>query len=238
MGRRIAWNHAPIVHTTRHGWEVAAAQPWKGPPVPVARRHDGLVLSLGYTPRPEARRLNTLLAASASSVQRVQGLEGFGAVQYRAICAGRRAVGHVVFAQREADIAMPTIVIDPAVRKKSGVGSAVVLALMYGTHQAGGVFSIDMGTNPLVLQTMLVSEGFGDVAVQLIRNELLVEATTRRQGTAAYPRQQLRLADYAIEELPLSAFSASAQRAMQQHPAGSVVRHAWWIERIIVPPIS
>lgn len=28
MSAPIAWLNQPIVHTTRHGWEVVAAQPW------------------------------------------------------------------------------------------------------------------------------------------------------------------------------------------------------------------
>ncbi|MBI3540730.1 MAG: hypothetical protein HY073_01070, partial [Deltaproteobacteria bacterium] len=142
---------------------------------------------------------------------------------------GRRPVGFLFYGQRGADVGLPIIGISEEAGQRKGLGSAVVMALLYGAHAAGGAFEILQIDNPLAFQSILVAEGFGLAETHLVRNEFFIDPKVLKRGPQAYPRKKVELRDFKLEEV------TPFPRHLLPHLCGMPIeRHAWWMERIVV----
>ncbi len=222
----IIWEDPSIIHITRHGWQVTAAQPWANSSVPLARKNDQILGLNRDLPICHQGRTDGHKESSSNALHR----EKFGPRQFRSIWLGRKFIGYLFYGQRNSDFGLPVIGIIDAPRRQ-GLGSAVLMALLYGVHLAGGSFEIIDVDNPWAFQKILVAEGFGTAQVHLVRNELLLNKTIRARGMEAYPRKQVALSDFRVEEV------GEIPHENQPYLTGiPIEQHAWWIERIVVPP--
>ncbi len=221
----ITWLDQPIVHTTRHGWEVVAAQPWTASSIPLARKGEEVLGLNRSEPLIWGNGIRSHQSSSRETLERL----GFGsAAHFRSLRLGHRPIGYLFYGQRENNFGLPFIGILGGPGQRQGLGTAALMALIHGVHQAGGIFEILEIINPWAFQSMLTAEGFGDAEVHLVRNELLIDDHTRARGMAAYPRKQVALRDFEVEEATIP---PRLRHMLTEMPTQT---HAWWMDRIVV----